>query len=135
MAANVLLLLGVEARTSQFLPGPSHHASRDQGLRTQKRRHSCLLLPSAWHFPTPSCGFPLRSGPSRWPGGLGSLPGLLTVTSDGALPVCAPSHCTPASQTAMISQIKFPSVEEFTRVITGYKSDWRRRMDPRAKCL
>lgn len=91
----------------------------------------CPVLPSTWHFRMPSSAFPLRSGPSRWPWVRGSLPSPLTVTSVGALPDGALSHCTSASQTAMISQIKFPSVEEFSRVITGYKSDRKRRMDLR----
>ena len=130
----------------QFLPGTSNHVFRDQSLEGWKRvsapcpeapldrekaEHSCPLLSSAWHFLMPSCGFPLGSGPAKWPWVLGSLPGPLTVTSTSTLPARTLSHCTPASQTAMISQIKFPSAEEFTRVITGYKTDRRRRMDLR----
>lgn len=128
----------------QFLAGTSDHVLRDQSLEGWKRvsapcpeapldpekaEHSCPLLSSARRFLTPSCGFPLGSGPAEWPWVLGCLLGPLTVTSTGTLPARALSHCTPASQTAMISQIKFPSAEEFMRVSTGYKTDRRRRMD------
>lgn len=74
--------------------------------------HSCPSMPSAWCFPTPSCGFSLRSGHSRWPWVPDSLP------SPRESPQPAPCQSEPGTAAPQhvkrprFSQIKFPTVEE-----------------------
>jgi len=47
-----------------------------------------------------------------------------------------PTDASPAvTLMAMISQIKFPSVEDFPGVITANKTHAKRMMYPRGKCL
>lgn len=99
-----------------------------------------LLDRKKWHFLSSLLLHPQshqnRLGMSQHPS-FTSLPSLF----GGSQPWTPPELFSPTSafstvtQTAMISQIKFPSVEDFPGVITGNKTHTRRTTYLRGKCL